>query len=45
MKGIVGGNAKDYGVVCFEEEGLTVVYHGDTHVGSGKIILIYISNS
>ena len=32
MKEIVDGNAKDYGEVQFEEEGLAVVYRGDSHV-------------
>ena len=44
VKSIVGGNADDYGEVRFWEEGLTVVYRGDTHCGAGGIILSYISN-
>ena len=43
-KGIVGGNAVDFGEVRFGGEGTAVVYHGDDHVGSGGIILSYISN-
>ena len=44
MKGIVGGNSKDYGEVRFEEEILAVVYRGDVHVGAGGIILSFIAN-
>ena len=39
MKGTVGGNAKDYGEVCFGEEGLAVVYHIYTHSGPEGIII------
>ena len=44
MKGILGGNAKDYGEVRFGEEVVVVVYHGDSHVGAGGLIISYISN-
>ena len=43
-KGIVGGNAKDSGDIQLWEEGLTVVYRGDTHVGVWGTILSYIAN-
>ena len=35
MKGIVGGNSNDSVEVQFGEEGITVVYRGNAHVGSG----------
>ena len=41
MKGIVGGNAEDYGEIRFGEEVLSIVYRGDTHGGVRRIILIY----
>ena len=44
MKGIVGGNAKDYSEVQFGKEGLVVVYHGGAHDGAGGLILSYILN-
>ena len=43
-RGIIGGNAKYYGEVRFEEEGLKVVYCGYAQVGSGKKIISYIAN-
>ena len=43
-KGIVGGNAEDFGEVRFWEEGLVVVYCGDTRGGEGRVILSYIAN-
>ena len=45
VKGIVGGNGKDSGEIRFGEEGLAVVYRGDTHGGAGGLILSCISNS
>ena len=44
VKGIVGGNAENYGEIRFGEEGITVVYHGDTHGRVQGRIIIYISN-
>ena len=44
VKVIVGGNAKDSGDIQFWEEGLMVVYRGDTHVGVWGTILSYIAN-
>ena len=44
VQGIVCGNAKDYGDICFREGTLEVVYRGDIHVGVRGMILSYISN-
>ena len=44
VKVILGGNAEDSDEVWFGEECLAVVYHGETHIGSGGVILNYIDN-
>ena len=44
VKGIVGGNADDYGDIQFGKEVLAVFYCGDTHGGVWGIILSYIAN-
>ena len=44
MKRIVGGDAEDSGEVHFGEEGLAVIYRGDTHIGAGLTILSYNAN-
>ena len=44
MKGILYGNSQDYGEIQFAEEGLVVVYCGDTHDRVRGIIIIYIAN-
>ena len=44
VKVIVVGYAKDSGEVPSREEVLAIFEHGDAHVGSGVIILSYISN-
>ena len=44
VKGIVGGNAEDFGEVRSWEEGLVVVYCGDTRGGEGRAIIRYIAN-
>ena len=44
MKGIVGGNDKDYGDICFGVHCLAVFYREDTHGGVREIILSSIYN-
>ena len=44
VKFIVGVNANDSGEISFREEGPTVVYRRDTHVGVRGMVLRYITN-
>ena len=44
VKVIIGGNSKNSGEVRFGEEDLAVVYHVDSHVGAGGVIIIFVAD-